>query len=286
MKSKVVFTLLLALLFIGGIQGQSVVRESLKFSSKELGREISYSIYLPADYETSDRHYPVLYLLHGYTDDETMWLQAGDMKAIADRTIASQEAAPMIIVMPDAWDTWYINQHDGACNYEEMFFNELIPYMEKSYRIRAKQEYRAIAGLSMGGYGSFLYSLHHPDMFAACCPLSAAVFGDEIMSQRLTQKHNDLFTRLFGTDLKHWHKNSVLKLLSEWDAKKPLRVRYYIDCGDEDGLLDGNIEAHKMMRQKEIKHELRVRNGGHTWTYWRTALPEVLKFVSQSFRRS
>ena len=89
----------------------------------------------------------------------------GQMKTIADRAIANEEAVPMIIVMPDAWDTWYINQYDGKVPYEDMFFEELIPYMEKTYRIRSDKESRAIAGLSMGGYGSFLYSLHHPDMF-------------------------------------------------------------------------------------------------------------------------
>lgn len=87
----------------------------------------------------------------------------------------------MIIVMPNAWDTWYINQYDGKAPYEDMFFEELIPYIEKAYRARSRQEFRAIAGLSMGGYGSFLYSLHHPEMFAACAPLSAAVFDDSTM---------------------------------------------------------------------------------------------------------
>ena len=94
----------------------------------------------------------------------------GQMKTITDQAIAKQQAVPMIIVMPDAWDTWYINQYDGKAPYEDMFFEELIPYMEKTYRIRKDKESRAIAGLSMGGYGSFLYSLHHPDMFCACAP--------------------------------------------------------------------------------------------------------------------
>ena len=210
----------------------------------------------------------------------------GQMKTITDRAIANEEAVPMIIVMPDAWDTWYVNQYDGKVPYEDMFFEELIPYMEKTYRVRSNQESRAIAGLSMGGYGSFLYSLHHPDMFCACAPLSAAVFDDSVMDTRKAKSHKDLFNRLFGPGDEHWHKNSVEKILSDWDENKLPNIRYYIDCGDKDGLLEGNFQVHQIMRQKNIKHEFRVRGGGHSWTYWRTALPEVLKFVSQTFSRS
>ena len=286
MKNKVCLSLILCLLVNLAGYSQSAVFESLSFDSQKLGRKVSYSIYLPSDYNTSKRNYPVLYLLHGYTDNETNWIHMGQMKTIADRAIANEEAVPMIIVMPDAWDTWYVNQYDGKVPYEDMFFEELIPYMEKTYRVRSNQESRAIAGLSMGGYGSFLYSLHHPDMFCACAPLSAAVFDDSVMDTRKAKSHKDLFNRLFGPGDEHWHKNSVEKILSDWDENKLPNIRYYIDCGDKDGLLDGNFQVHQIMRQKNIKHEFRVRGGGHSWTYWRTALPEVLKFVSQTFSRS
>ncbi|WP_293666768.1 alpha/beta hydrolase-fold protein [uncultured Parabacteroides sp.] len=286
MKNKVCLSLILCLLVNLAGYSQSAVFESLSFDSQKLGRKVSYSVYLPSDYNTSKRNYPVLYLLHGYTDNETNWIQMGQVKTIADRAIANEEAVPMIIVMPDAWDTWYVNQYDGKVPYEDMFFEELIPYMEKTYRVRSNQESRAITGQSMGGYGSFLYSLHHPDMFCACAPLSAAVFDDSVMDTRKAKSHKDLFNRLFGPGDEHWHKNSVEKILSDWDENKLPNIRYYIDCGDKDGLLDGNFQVHQIMRQKNIKHEFRVRGGGHSWTYWRTALPEVLKFVSQTFSRS
>lgn len=286
MKNKVNLYLILCFLINFTGYSQSAVFESLSFDSNTLGRKVSYSIYLPSDYNVSKRNYPVLYLLHGYTDNETNWIQMGQMKTIADRAIANEAAVPMIIIMPDAWDTWYINQYDGKAPYEDMFFQELIPYMEKSYRIRSDRESRAIAGLSMGGYGSFLYSLHHPDMFCACAPLSAAVFDDTVMETRKNQSHKELFNRLFGPGDEHWQKNSVMKLLSDLDKSNLPKTRYYIDCGDDDRLLDGNVQIHQLMRKKGIKHEFRVRDGGHSWTYWRTALPEVLLFVSQAFSRS
>ena len=211
MKNKFHLYFILCFLFNMAGYSQSTVFESLSFESNKLGRKVSYSIYLPSDYSTSKRNYPVLYLLHGYTDNETNWIQMGQMKTIADRAIANEEAVPMIIVMPDAWDTWYINQYDGKAPYEDMFFEELIPYMEKTYRIRSNKESRAIAGLSMGGYGSFLYSLHHPDMFCACAPLSAAVFDDTVMEARKNKSHKDLFNRLFGPGDEHWQQKQCFE---------------------------------------------------------------------------
>ncbi|OUO53537.1 esterase [Parabacteroides sp. An277] len=279
---------LVCLLCCECLMAASTVRESLSFQSNKLGKEVRYSIYLPDGYDHSTRKYPVLYLLHGWSDNETSWVQMGEVQRIADEAIASHRAAEMIIVMPDAGETWYVNSYDGRVPYEDMFFEELIPYIEKTYRARADREYRAIAGLSMGGYGSFLYTLHHPDMFTACAPLSAAIYTDEQMQKALNTTRGTLFDSIFGKGnlTEHWRTNSVLDLLNTLDAEKPWRVAYYLDCGDEDYLLHGNNIAHEILQEKNIKHELRVRDGGHTWTYWRTALPSVLEFVSVRFRRS
>ena len=287
MKVKYCY-LLVCLLCCEFLAAASVVWESLSFQSNKLGKEVRYSIYLPDGYEDSTRKYPVLYLLHGWTDNETSWIQMGDMQRIADDAIASRQAVPMIIVMPDAGETWYVNSYDGSVPYEDMFFEELIPYIEKTYRARADREYRGIAGLSMGGFGSFLYTLHHPDMFTACAPLSAAVYTDEQMQKALNTTRGELFNKLFGKGnlTEHWRANSILDLLNKLDTEKPWRVAYYIDCGDEDYLLHGNNIVHEILQEKKIKHEFRVRDGGHTWTYWRTALPSVMEFMSVRFRRS
>lgn len=78
----------------------------------------------------------------------------------------------------------------------------------------------------------------------------------------------------------------MLHILKDWKEDTPLNVLYYIDCGDDDALLHGNNEAHELLQQKGIKHEFRVRDGYHSWTYWRTALPSVLEFISKRFNRS
>ena len=152
------------------------INESLALSSKTLGRDIKYSVYLPADYNTSMRSYPVLYLLHGYSDNETSWIQFGEIEKTIDKLTSQMDFTPMIIVMPDAGESWYINNYDTTVRYEDAFFTDFIPTIEKNYRIRATKEFRAIGGLSMGGYGSLLYAMKHTDKFAACLAFSSAVY--------------------------------------------------------------------------------------------------------------
>ena len=176
---------MLSLLVVVSGWAQSRVLESLEFQSKLLGKAVKYSVYLPDGYENSTRKYPTLYLLHGWTDNETSWIQMGNMQPIVDEAIRSGKTVDMVIVMPDAGETWYVNTYDGKVPYEDMFFKELIPYMEKTYRLRTDKEFRAVSGLSMGGFGSFLYAIHHPDYFSACAPLSAAVSNEAAVKRFL-----------------------------------------------------------------------------------------------------
>src|SRR5215217_6781303 len=149
----------------GKVIEQSTVRSNI------LNRLVKYTIYLPFDYETSQRSYPVVYLLHGYTDDHTGWLQFGEINRYADKAIAEGTIPPMIIVMPNGDSSFYINSYDGKEKYEDFFIKEFMPSIEKKYR--------GVAGLSMGGYGSLIYGLKYPDLFAAAVPLSAAVWSDD-----------------------------------------------------------------------------------------------------------
>jgi len=270
-----------------------LLKESIKVKSTTLGKEVEYSVYLPADYETSNRRYPVLYLLHGYTDDETGWTQFGEAHMIADNLMEEGEIAPMIIVMPDAGVSWYVNSYDRKINFEDFFIREFIPNMDATYRTRPTKQYRAIAGLSMGGYGSLIMATKHPSLFSAAAPLSAGVFEDDAILNADDDLWKNVLGDIFGkkelvgknrlTD--HWYKNSILKIIETGNADDLKKVRYYIDCGDEDFLIKGNMALHAAMIDKKIPHEFRVRDGVHNWTYWRTALPEVLKFVSESFHQ-
>lgn len=263
------------------------VMDNLSMPSKILKMDRKYSIYLPPDYESSQRSYPVLYLLHGAGDDQTGWVQFGEVLHIAGKAITDGTATPMIIVMPDAntGKRGYVNDVKGEWRYEDFFFEEFMPYIEKTYRIKADKRYRAIAGLSMGGEGTFVYALHHPELFSSACPLSAAT-GPRSVEEL---KNYRLWTGVEGiTDAdkeSYFKKYSVLNLIENIADNQKKAVRWYIDCGDDDFLFEGNSLVHIAMRKKEIPHEFRIRDGGHTWTYWRTALPTVLEFVSMSFHQ-
>ena len=171
----------LSLLFIiitstNFIFAQSKVFDNLTMKSEILNMERNYAVYLPPDYETSSRSYPVLYLLHGLGDNQTGWIQFGEVKKIADSSIINGNATPMIIIMPDAntGKIGYFNIPSQDWMYEDFFFEELMPYVESKYRIKSDKRFRAISGLSMGGGGTLTYALHRPDLFSAAAPLSSA----------------------------------------------------------------------------------------------------------------
>jgi enterochelin esterase-like enzyme len=263
------------------------VMDNLSLPSKILKMDRKYAIYLPPDYETSNRSYPVLYLLHGFGDDQTGWVQFGEVLNIADKAINSGLSTPVIIVMPDAntGTPGYVNNIKGTWLYEDFFFQEFMPFVEETYRIKADKRYRAVAGLSMGGEGTFVYALHHPELFSAACPLSAATGPasvKEIPGYMLWKGSEGSSQSELET---YFNKYSVLSLINNMPDNQKRLVRWYIDCGDDDFLYEGNSLVHIAMRRKDIPHEFRMRDGGHTWTYWRTALPTVLEFVSMSFHQ-
>lgn len=270
------------------IAQSSKVYDNLTVPSKILKSDRKFAIYLPPNYENSQRTYPVLYLLHGAGDDQTGWVQFGEVQHIADKAFEEGKATPMIIVMPDA-DTGqrgYANDPKNEWRYEDFFFQELMPYVEKTYRIKANKRFRAVAGLSMGGGGSFTYALHHPELFSSACPLSAATGPVSLEATKANLKRAKPDVNYTDAEIEAYYKRqSVLELINSVPDDQKKAVRWYIDCGDDDFLYEGNSMVHIAMRKKEIPHEFRISDGGHTWTYWRKALPTVLGFVSEAFHQ-
>jgi len=268
------------------LSAQSKVFDNLSMKSEILKMDRKYAVYLPIDYETSQRSYPVLYLLHGGGDDQTGWVQFGEVQHIADKAIANGSATAMIIVMPDAntGQRGYFNSPKGDWNYEDFFFQELMPYVEKTYRIRTDKRYRAISGLSMGGGGTLMYTLHHPELFSSACPLSASC--GPISLEEASTRWEKQYPGISKEDqAKYFARHSALELVKNMPDDQKKAVRWYIDCGDDDFLFEGNGLLHIAMKKKEIPHEFRIRDGAHNWTYWRESLPNVLEFVSQSFHQ-
>ena len=271
-------------------QGKVIEEQIVK--SKILKRNVKYTIYLPADYETANRTYPVVYLLHGYSDDNTGWLQFGEVNRFADQAILDGTIPPMIIVMPDGGTSWYINSYDGKEKYEDFFIKEFIPHVEQAYRIKTERQYRGVAGLSMGGYGTLIYAVKYPQLFSAAAALSAAVFPDDQMVSQPDNNYENVFGQLFGRGLKGkdrlsatWQANSVLNLVQNKTADELSKVRYWIDCGDDDFLTIGNSMLHIALTEKKVPHEFRMRDGAHNWTYWRTGITNALSFIGDGFRQ-
>lgn len=288
MRNLTFITILVFSFTLKGFAQTGKVFDNLTMKSSILKMERKYAVYLPPDYETSQRSYPVLYLLHGMGDDQTGWIQFGEVLRIADKAILEGSATPMIIIMPDANTTrvGYFNSINEDWMYEDFFFKELMPYVEKKYRIKSEKRYRAISGLSMGGGGTFMYAMHHPELFSSACPLSAYVGPLTIdKAKQLVTKYHET-TNYDESKLKpYFKKHNVISLIENTDAKKLNSIRWYIDCGDDDFLYEGNSLAHIALTKKGVKHEYRVRDGAHTWTYWRTSLPKVLAFVSDAFHQ-
>lgn len=271
---------------------RGTVKESLTLDSKILGKKVNYTIYLPFDYETSDRYYPVTYLLHGLSDTDMAWVQFGEANLIADEGAAKREIPPMILVMPDGGVSFYINNYDNSVRYEDFFIREFIPYIEKTYRIRAEKRYRGIAGLSMGGFGTLNFAFKYPEMFAACVAFSPALFSEESIMETTREEWESMERPVYGpykegearlTD--HYRHNNPFDVTTTKGKNAYNNLRIMIDCGDDDFLANDNCRLHIHLNKLGIKHEFRMRNGAHNWTYWREGLPEGLKFIGQSFHQ-
>lgn len=271
---------------------RGTMKESLTIDSKILGKQVKYTIYLPFDYGTSSRDYPVTYLLHGYSDNDMGWMQFGEVNMIADESIATREIPPMIIVMPDGGVSFYINNFDNSVRYEDFFMQEFIPYIEKNYRVRTEKRYRGIAGLSMGGFGTLNFALKYPDKFASCVAFSAAIFSEESMMATDEKGWGWIMASLYGPYqegaarlTEHYRKNNPFDVTKTKGKEAYNNLRIMLDCGDDDFLTDDNCRLHIHLNKLGVKHEFRMRDGAHTWTYWRTGLPAGLKFIGDSFRQ-
>ena len=257
--------------------------------SKLLGAKRAYTVLLPESFDTdSRREDPVLYLLHGMYGVNDDWTVQGNLKSVYDRLIGSHEIGEMVIVMPDAGGQDPSRQPNGyfdipGWNYEQFFFTELMPEVEKRYRIKGDRTHRALAGLSMGGGGTTVYAQRHPDMFGSAYAMSALMSlpgdrnGDNNDPQGLIGKFN-----------KSVVDHDCVKFVEEADdaRKAALRsVKWFVDCGDDDFLLNCNLDFYRAMRRQGIPCEMRVRDGGHDWEYWHTALYTALPFAFRNFSK-
>ncbi|KPK77536.1 MAG: hypothetical protein AMJ79_02810 [Phycisphaerae bacterium SM23_30] len=220
-----------------------------RYHSQALGINRGVYVYTPPDYEKNTNvKYPVFYLLHGAGDDERGWTNEGRAHFIMDNLLAQGKAKPMIIVMPNGQTPRTPNQSGSRyAGFEQDLLNDIIPLVERHYRVASGPENRALAGLSMGGGQTQEIGFKHLDKFGWIGLFSAALRSElpEVQLAALDQA------------------NEKLKLL-------------WIGIGRDDFLLDANQKFLALLQQKKVKHIAQITEGGHTWRNWRSYLHELI----------
>ncbi len=259
--------------------------KDLVIHSDLLDTDLKYSVYLPAGYEenTSER-YPVVYMLHGYGDDNNSW--NGDWLHASDKikTLESSGLRDMIYVYPTGFQGYYVNKYDGSFNYMDMFVREFIPHIDATLRTVADKQHRCITGYSMGGFGAYVLAAKHPEMFLCSAPLSMSFRTDQQYKTEGSGWRSQWGSLFGGKDEKgegrltdYYKDHCPYYVFNDSNREGLETVKWYFTCGDdEEQLLIAGDSLHVVMRDRHFAHEYRVGNGGHTSTYWMNALSEVL----------
>jgi putative tributyrin esterase len=258
--------------------------QTVQFESKLVGTTLPYNVLLPGGYNqpaNKAKHYPVLYLLHGLTGHYTNWL---DKTRLVDYTAGSD----VIIVMPEGNNSWYTDSASVPTDkYESYIVQELIPDVEKRFRASSAREGRAIAGLSMGGYGALKFGIKHPELFVFAASMSGALDAaswTEADLKGLESIWRTLQPVYGAADSETRAANDLSKLFRELPAGRVAALPYvYLDCGTEDRLVQTNRSFADILLRQKIPHEYRQLPGNHSWTYWDAQVQEVLRIAANKF---
>jgi len=246
-----------------------------QFESPALQRMWTYVVYLPTGYDTSEARYPVLYLLHGNGQKGYDWVASGHIEQTADRLIADHQMPPAIIVMPDAGTTWYVDRKEQM---ETAVMQDLLPQIERQFRTVTGREGRVVAGLSMGGFGAARFALKYPEKFAAAGLLSPAIYPDVPPENSSARR-----VGVFGApqfDPQVWRSLNYPALWDAYLAKK-MPVPMYVNSGDDDQFFieSSATQFYEVLRANKQPAELRIVDGGHSWSVWESTIGDVMTYV-------
>jgi S-formylglutathione hydrolase FrmB len=252
------FFLLLALVSVSIAQLPQL--KDADFLSQSLGRRMRYRILLPASYESSKQSYPVLYLLHGLYGDYKNWTDKTDVTKYLG-------GADLIIVMPDANDSWYTNwATDPQQKYEDYIVKDLVSEIESHYRTTTTRESRWIAGLSMGGYGAIKFGLRYPQLFSMVASFSGALNPDTKMAVEHPAFAPQLM-KVYGPNTSATRASNDIYKLAE--KIQPSTTPYlFLTCGTNDPFLSSNREFVAPLPAQHIRYEYHELPGAHSWEFW------------------
>jgi S-formylglutathione hydrolase FrmB len=271
------------LLFTFTAHAQRASVQTVQFQSQLVGATLPYNVILPPGYRAATTtRYPVLYLLHGWQGHYTDWVT---------RTNVADYAAQyrMIVVMPEGNDGWYVDS--GVVpgdKYETYILKELIPDVDKRFRTIQSRYGRAVAGLSMGGYGAIKYGLKYPASFVFAGSMSGAFGVTRYTENEIGGKDREPFLKTFGPVGSETRKaNDIFEIARGLSAARVASLPYfYFDCGTEDAgqHFNPNRELSQIFIEKKIAHEYRELPGSHSWAYWDQQVREVLKIAAARVR--
>jgi S-formylglutathione hydrolase FrmB len=229
------------------------------------------TVVLPTGYHHSGRRYPVLYLLHGHDGGHLSWMQRTNLLAYTARM-------PLIIVLPNAGNSWYTNSAARPEErFEEYVAREVPAYVDAQFRTLTFREARYVAGLSMGGYGALKLGLKYPGRFSLAGSFSGAPLATANTSAPTVMD-------AFGpAESSSRAENDLLALAGE--ARVPAGTYFYIDCGSADELLDSNRAFVQAMSARPLAYEYHEVPGAHGWEYWDRRLPVFLRLVEEHIAR-
>jgi S-formylglutathione hydrolase FrmB len=275
------------LLFLrGSSSGQTASVETIQFHSNLINATLPYNVVLPVDYRTSKTsRYPVLYLLHGLTGHYSDWLTRTNIADYASRY-------RLIVVMPEGNDSWYVDATPNGVRpgdkYESYVIQELLPDVDKRYRTIQSRYGRAIAGLSMGGYGAIKFGLKYPATFAFAGSMSGALAPATWTETDLKNLKSiyDSLPPVFGpTGSDTRNVNDIFRIAQALTASRISVLPYfYLDSGTEDFFIETNHHFAELLREKKIPYEYRELPGTHSWQYWDQQVKEVLRIAAERLR--
>ena len=252
--------------YASGVQGTIVERW---FYSPALDRQVPYDIYLPPDYETANRRYPVLYMLHGGGAHRDEWLGYG-LIDVADPQMRNGGLQPMIIVFPQGDTGYWTDNAGGGPRWGEYLWRDVVGQIDAAYRTAASPRSRAVGGVSMGGWGALSNSFVHPDVFGVAGAHSPSLPQD------------NGFRPVLGTGEEFLQKDPI-SLASTAAGLNSLQI--WIDSGQVDEWLPRINELHNALASRGIAHTWQVNPGVHDYTYWMKHTLDYLRFYSTALAR-
>lgn len=249
-----------------------------KLQSKLLQREICFQVVLPKSYKNSVNRLPILFLLHGLFGSCENWSELTNIRYYASKS-------DLIIVLVEGENSWYLDSRIIEKNkFESYFIQELIPYIEKKFRI--ENGHRAVAGLSMGGYGAIKYALKNPTLFIFAGSMSGAFIAPRLFKENCSQDFEELLPsieQVFGkTENQTRIKNDLFRIIEKLPTESIERLPYfYMDCGTDDVFLETNRTLVDLFKKRNIRFEYHEESGGHDWDYWNKQLEKILEIVGR-----